>query len=92
MVWEMNGSSVATSFTLPNPGAPWKLEDDGPIPSSEMGSGSGQPTLRSSAPDAAGAAQIDVSATNEPLAFAPAGNGLAGSLQTNNQPQAFVIR
>jgi lipopolysaccharide export system protein LptA len=47
-----------------------------------------------SAPDTLGGGGtpgLPFMATNEPLAFAPAGNGLAASLQSTNQQQAFVI-
>jgi hypothetical protein len=56
LIWEMNGTSVVSSFTLTSPGPQWKLQDDGPIGSGQSATGSQQPTLRASTPDAAGAA------------------------------------
>jgi hypothetical protein len=52
-----------------------------------------------SAPDGVGGAAfggggtpgLPFTATNDSLLFAPAGNGLAASLQSTNQQQAFVI-
>jgi hypothetical protein len=56
LIWEMNGTSVVSSFTLTSPGPQWKLQDDGPIGSGQSATGSQQPTLRASTPDAASAA------------------------------------
>jgi hypothetical protein len=77
MVWEMNGTSVVQSLTLPNQGPQWKLQDDGPITSTQTQ----QATLHTSSPDSAGAAlptanpltaglmsQLGISWTNSPAA------------------------
>jgi hypothetical protein len=69
MVWEMNGTSIASSFTLPNPGN-FLLKDDGPIPRNQMASNSQPPHL--SAPDGPSAAAA-LSAPNTPPSNNPAG-------------------
>jgi hypothetical protein len=53
LVWEMNGTSVVTTFTLPNPGSNWVLKDDGPIQSNGNSQG---PAAHFSAPDMPSAA------------------------------------
>jgi hypothetical protein len=55
LIWDMNGSSIMSTTTFPNPGFQWRLQDDGPIPAGQMGSGSGshQPAPHLSSPDTA---------------------------------------
>jgi hypothetical protein len=60
LVWQMNGTSVASTFTLPNPGSQWVLQDDGPIPSSKMGSGANQALHLSALDDASGIPAVDI--------------------------------
>ena len=81
LVWQMNGTSVASTFTTANPGSQWVLQDDGPIPANQMGSGgnSGGGTMHQSAPDGVAGAGL----------LAPGSSPLPGSSQVNNQHLVF---
>src|SRR5205807_1650995 len=49
VVWDMNGTSVLSTSTYPNPGSSWVLKDDGPIQSNGNPQG---PAAHLSSPDA----------------------------------------
>src|SRR5262249_58403442 len=51
LVWTMNGTSVVSTATYPNPGSSWVLKDDGPISGDSGSNGNGPPSHRS-LPDA----------------------------------------
>jgi hypothetical protein len=73
VVWIMNGTSVVSTSTYPNPGSSWVLKDDGPIQSNGNGNGNSQgPSTHLSSPDGASAG-VAQSAPNTPPSNNPAG-------------------
>jgi len=72
LIWDMNGSSIMSTTTFPNPGFQWRLQDDGPIPAGQMGSGSQQPAVHLSAPDTPPPAGLAHSAPDASIAAAVA--------------------
>ena len=85
-VWEMNGLSILNAGVLPNPGTSWHVKDDGPITSGQMTSGTQQPALHPSSPDAANAVPVSSSPDTATPALhlsAPDGPGTFGTAAVN---------
>src|SRR5262249_11735417 len=95
-IWQMNGTTVASTFTLPNPGSAWVLQDDGPITSDGKGSGGGA-GLHLSAPDSANGIALTgiqgnpaFSLAANDLLFAAGDNNFAGSAKFDRLHPTFA--
>jgi len=93
LIWQMNGTSVASTFTTANPGSQWVLQDDGPIPANQMGSGGNSGgTMHLSAPDVLGGPAFVAAGTQGTSALAMAGTDplpYPGSVPADNQHLTF---